>query len=314
SAAGFCLVASYAAVRLAFSSHLTAPLALGYASLAVLGLVLLVVAANAINGFAWMSARFAEIMLSPSPEQRQVWQARRRAEAADRGRRELIVNVSHELRTPIASIQGHAETLLLPEAQRPLDLDRDAYLGVIAGEARRLGGLVDDLLLLARAESGELATRPAAVDLRQVASQVAAALEPLAHAERRVALVRPAEPEAAWAWADSDRVAQVLTNLVRNAITHTPEGGAVMVATGDDGRWAWVSVTDTGVGIAADELARVFERFYRADPSRSRDAGGFGLGLAIARDLVEAMGGVIQATSEPGQGTSFRVMLPRLTI
>ena len=218
--------------------------------------------------------------------------------------------MSHELRTPIASIQGHVDTLLLPASERPPDATPDRYLQVVSTETRRLAALVEDLLVLARADSHELALSVRPVELAPVVRGVVAAAAPLARRERRVTLAHPDALPALVALADPDRLTQVLANLVRNAITHTPEGGAVLIRVGElPPDRVVVDVSDTGAGIAPEDRERIFERFYRADRSRSRDSGGFGLGLAIARELTAAMGGTITVTSEPGVGSTFLVAL-----
>ena len=262
-------------------------------------------------GRGW--GHFAAGMLSTAPEEIRVAQAERRAESAERGRKELILNVSHELRTPIASIQGHLDTLLLPgavsdetEAWRP-------YVRTAASEAKRLGRLVDELLVLARADADTLRIDVVPVRVQPVVEGVVAALEPLAKRERDVTIVCRAPEEDYWVLADSGRLTQVLANLARNGIMHTPPGGAVALGVAPRGpQQVELAVADTGVGMRTEELGRIFERFYRADSARTRDSGGFGLGLAIAKDLVEAMGGTITATSEVGIGTTIRVMLRRV--
>jgi signal transduction histidine kinase len=245
---------------------------------AVAGLALSLHVLNAVAR-AW--GRFAADMLGVGEEQRQVWEARRKAEAADRSRRELIMNVSHELRTPIASIQAHVDSLLLPEAERPGAEESERRLRVTASETRRLADLIEDLLMLARAER-----------------MVTVSVEDL--------------PADVWAVGDSDRLAQVLTNLVRNAINYTPEGGVVSVRLAEgSAEHVQIAVSDTGPGISAADLEHIFERFYRADTSRARNTGGFGLGLSIARELLEAMGGSLSATSQPGLGSTFWISLRR---
>jgi two-component system, OmpR family, phosphate regulon sensor histidine kinase PhoR len=288
---------------------------LGVAVLVLLGLALLVAAMHVSNWVAGAMGSLAVLMLGVGEDERLLWEARLRAEAADLSRRELVLNVSHELRTPIASIQGHVDTLLLPPEERPPDATPERYLHVVSTETRRLAALVEDLLVLARADSHELAMLVRPVELAPVVRDVVAAAAPLARRERHVTLAHPeALPELA-ALADPDRLTQVLTNLVRNAITHTPEGGAVFVQLGELApNHVVVDVSDTGVGIAAEDRERIFERFYRADRSRSRDSGGFGLGLAIARELTEAMGGAITVTSEVGVGSSFHVSLRRARV
>lgn len=262
-----------------------------------------------LMGRGW--GHFAATMLSTAQEEIRVAQAEKRAESAERGRRELILNVSHELRTPIASIQGHLDTLLVPGAVPDDPQAWRPYVQTAASEAKRLGRLVDELLVLARADADKLNIEVVPVRVQPVLEGVVAALRPLARRERDVTIVCEAPTEDFWVLADSGRLTQVITNLARNGITHTPAGGAVKVGAAARGPQVELTVADTGVGVRPDELGRIFERFYRADSARSRDSGGFGLGLAIAKDLVEAMGGTITATSEVGIGTTFRVLLRR---
>jgi two-component system phosphate regulon sensor histidine kinase PhoR len=279
----------------------------GAVSVLVLALSLRIL--NFVGG--WWGA-FAADMLGVSEQQRQVWEARRRAEAADRSRRELIVNVSHELRTPIATIQAHIDSLLLPGDDRPSPEESERRLRVTATETRRLADLIEDLLMLARADSDELKVAKRAVQLAPIVEQVIQALAPLAREQRHVTLNHEEDPAGLWALADPDRLNQVLTNLVRNAINYTPEGGVVSVRMNASGLdHVQIAVSDTGVGISAEDLAHIFERFYRADSSRTRNTGGFGLGLSIARELVEAMGGSLSVTSQAGLGSTFWVGLRR---
>lgn len=279
---------------------------------AALGFALLVACLHAANFLAGLWGRVALAILGPSEQQRALWAAQRRAEAADRKRRELIVNVSHELRTPIASIQGHLDSLLMPARERPPDVDPERYVTIAAAETRRLGTLVNELLELARADRSELAISIAPVDVVPIARDVAVALAPLARGERQVTVVNGDCVGTQIALADPNRLAQVVANLVRNAINHTPPGGAVKVAAlADEPGYVVVLVSDTGSGIAPEDLERIFDRFYRTDEGRARDAGGFGLGLSIAKELVEAMGGTITATSEPGIGSTFKVRLKK---
>jgi two-component system, OmpR family, phosphate regulon sensor histidine kinase PhoR len=285
---------------------------LGHLLDGLLGLALLLVSLYGVNLLARLWGRVALAILGPSEQQRQLWAAQRRAEAAERKRRELIVNVSHELRTPIASIQGHLDSLQMPPGQRPADVDPDRYIAVAAAETRRLSTLVSELLDLARADASELPLSIKAVDIVPIATIVTQTMAPLARQERQVTLVNPEPGAAMMALADPERLTQVLANLVRNAINHTPPGGAVRVATGvDDPGYLFVAVSDTGSGIAPEDLERIFDRFYRTDEGRARDAGGFGLGLSIAKDLVETMGGTISATSELGVGSTFLVRLKK---
>jgi signal transduction histidine kinase len=291
----------------------------------ILGLLVGLASLHVFNGLAWVWGHFAQFSLGMSDTEQRVAEARAaaaRAEAvaarAEQSRRELIVNVSHELRTPIASIRGHVESLQIAMEDsadgRPPAEELHTYLGIVARESERLSALVEDLLALARAESGELRLdiRPVALDA--VVVEVYEALAPLARRERQVTLVREVQSDLPPALADRQRLAQVLLNLVRNAITYTPAGGIVSIGVERvDAAHVAVVVADTGIGIPPAELAHVFERFYRADASRSRATGGSGLGLAIVRDLVVAMGGMVTADSQVGVGSRFRVMLQSLT-
>jgi two-component system, OmpR family, phosphate regulon sensor histidine kinase PhoR len=269
---------------------------------------------NVLDLLARSWGAFGATMLGVSLDEQRAWEAERRAAAAEQGRRELILAASHELRTPIASIQGHLDSLLLPEGERPPPEEWQPYVEVAAGEARRMGRLVDELLMLARADANQLSVELRAVEVGPLLESVASALGPLARRERQVTVFCQPSPAGLWAVADPNRLTQVLQNLVRNGVTHTPQGGAVAVQAAEGGPdHVEVTVSDTGVGIPPEELPRVFERFYRSDASRTRDSGGFGLGLAIAKDLVEAMGGSIGVSSEVGLGTTFRVTLRRPT-
>jgi signal transduction histidine kinase len=235
--------------------------------------------------------------------------AKQRAEAALRAKRELVANVSHELRTPLASIRGHTESLQL----RGPDLDaetRRTYLEIIYRESEQLSRLIDDLFALSTAEAGALPLVLRPVALGEVADEVVSSIRSVARGERRVTLVTEVEPDMPPALADRQRIAQVVANLVRNAVRHTPQGGLVAVRACRRDEQAVVIVEDTGIGIPADELPHVFERFYRVDPSRDRASGGAGLGLAIVRELVEAMGGEVSAESVVGQGSRFSFSLP----
>jgi two-component system, OmpR family, phosphate regulon sensor histidine kinase PhoR len=240
-----------------------------------------------------------------------------KAERAEQGRRELIVNVSHELRTPTASIRGHVESLLIALEERPdggvPPAELRNYLTIIHRETERLGDLVNELVPLARAEAGELRLDVGPVDAAGVVEEVYQSLAPLARRERSITIVREVAPGLPPVLADRGRLVQVLLNLVRNAVTYTPTGGIVSISLAPagpehPGRVA-LEVADTGIGIAPEDLERIFDRFYRTDASRARSSGGFGLGLAIVRDLVAAMGGSVTAESTVGEGSRFRVLL-----
>ncbi len=296
-----------------------------------LGIVLIIPGLHAVNALAFVYGRYARLMLGPSDaslrvEVSEAEAARERVNAAraEQSRRELMVNVSHELRTPVASIRGHVESLMIAAENAevspggmPVDNAQfGSYLGIIHRETERLGALVDDLLALARSEAGELSLTLRAIDARSVVNEVHETLAPLAWRERSVTVVIEDSGPLPRVMADRDRLAQVLLNLVRNAITHTPAGGIVSMAVGNEqtgGRaepgYLTITVADTGAGIAQEDLDRIFERFYRVDESRNRASGGFGLGLSIVKDLVTAMGGTISAESTLGEGSHFYVRL-----
>lgn len=288
-----------------------------------LGIVVGLLSLHLLNGLALVSGRFAGLMLGMSDVSLKLSETtalaereRGKAERAEQGRRELIVNVSHELRTPVASIRGHVESLQMAleggdaDAPAPPPAELRAYLDIIHRETERLGALVNDLVPLARAEAGELRLDLAAVAAGEIVEEVYRTLAPLARRERSITLVRDVAPGLPAVWADRQRLEQVLLNLVRNAIAYTPTGGIVSIALERvDGPHLALTVADTGIGIAPEDLEHVFERFYRTDASRARQSGGFGLGLAIVRDLVGAMGGAITAQSTVGEGSRFRVLL-----
>ena len=298
------------------NGHFDTSVALGFLGVSAFGIVFALASMALLNGMGWLWARFAELMLGVDESRMQLAAAqaetkvqRARAESADQSRRELIVNASHELRTPVASISAHVESLLKPG--REMDEETRKYLTVVAKETDRLGSLVDDVLALARAEAGELHLEIHPIDVPDVMDQVCQALAPLARRERNLSLVHSSASELPRAMADRDRLAQVLTNLIRNAVNNTLDGGIISVEAALVGDHVTVAVSDTGIGMEPGDLARIFDRFYRPDQSRSRGSGGSGLGLAIVRDLLTAMGGSIDAESVPGRGSVFRVWLAR---
>ena len=225
-------------------------------------------------------------------------------QATEQRRRDLIGDVAHELRTPIASVRGYVEGLQAgvfapgPDAWHVLD-----------EQTARLEHLVDDLAVLWRAESRDLRLEIEPLDGPTLLADACERHRATA-AARSIDLALGAVV-AATVRVDRMRVAQVLDNLVGNALRYTQTGGHIALESLVDGRWAVLSVRDDGPGLEPEQAARVFERFYRADSSRSRDAGGSGLGLAITRSLVEAMGGSVGvASAGAGRGTTFYVRLP----
>jgi signal transduction histidine kinase len=228
-----------------------------------------------------------------------------------RARRELVAGVSHELRTPVATLRGYLDSALAHWDGRPAPmLHRD--LEVMERETVRLQGLIDDLFSLSRAEVGRLELRRAPTDLAAVARAAVAAVAPLAWQSHRVEVVAEAGGSVPAALADAGRVEQALANLLHNAVRHTPPGGIVAVTASAEGAAVALRVRDTGEGIAAADLPHIWERFYRGGGARARDGEGSGLGLALVKELVEAMGGYVAAESTPGAGSCFTIRLPRV--
>jgi two-component system sensor histidine kinase BaeS len=227
-------------------------------------------------------------------------------EETERQRLALIADVAHELRTPLATIQGYMEGLL-DEVVVPAP----ALWAQLHGEAGRLRRLVDDLQELSRAESGEIPLFPVPLEARQLLERAAARMAPQ-FAAVGVTLALDVAPAIPAALADPDRTLQVLVNLLGNALRHTPGGGPVTLGAVAGERRVVLRVTDTGGGIAPEHLPHLFERFYRADRSRSRVSGGSGIGLTIARALIEAQGGTIRIESPGlGRGTTVTITLPQ---
>jgi signal transduction histidine kinase len=235
--------------------------------------------------------------------------------ATQRAQREFLANVTHDLRTPLTSIQGFSQAIIDGVASNPKNAQRAAQ--IIYQESGRLNRMVEELLDLARIEAGRWNMTRHTVQLAEVLAAVGERLSPKA-AEKGITLTvqTPILPVIA---GDGDRLVQVFTNLTDNALKHTPQGGSVTLrATFDNGRGGKqgviAQVIDTGIGIAPDHLPRLFDRFYQVDKSRkSGGREGVGLGLTIAKQIVEAHGGTIWVESEEGKGSVFTVWLPTPT-
>jgi Signal transduction histidine kinase len=225
-----------------------------------------------------------------------------RSASNDRLRR-VIADASHELRTPLTSIRGYAEMLRRGAAESPRD--SEAARRRIEEESIRMTGLVDDLLLLARLDQGRPLDK-AAVDLRTIATDAVADARVVAP-QRQISL---SSNGPVIVTGDDTRLRQVLGNLVRNALVHTPQQTPIEVEVATHDHVGRVSVADHGPGLAADDVERIFEPFYRADPSRSRDRGGAGLGLSIVSAVVTAHGGHVKVSQTEGGGATFEVELP----
>ncbi len=224
----------------------------------------------------------------------------------DAVRRDFVANVSHEFRTPLASIKAMAETIALRGRKNPDTMEEFAQK--IMAEVDRLTVLSEDLLDLARIEAGRRPVRMEQFSVRDLVERVLCDCG--SRSEVKAIDLATDVPEALQAHADRDAVYQILVNLVDNAIRYTRPGGRVEVSAVGDKDSVAMKVSDTGIGIPAEELPRIFERFYRVDKARSRESGGTGLGLSIVKHLVDAHSGRIDVQSTPGEGTTFTVTLP----
>ena len=227
-----------------------------------------------------------------------------RLAATESTRRSMLGDLAHEMRTPLATIDAHLEAV--EDGVRALD---DDTLGVIRGSTGRLRRLAEDMSAVSRAEEERLDVTPRLVDAAGLAA-AAAEIASDRYAAKAVRL-HTELADVGEVRVDADRIGQVLGNLLDNALRHTPAGGTVTLGCRRTGHWVEYRVADTGQGVAAEHLPHLFDRFYRADTARDRDHGGSGIGLAIAKALVEAHGGGISVISPgPGQGTTFTVRLP----
>ena len=237
-------------------------------------------------------------------------QANQHLQELDRLKGDFLNAASHELRTPLASIVGYSE-FLEDGMGGPVTTQQQEFIREIQNGAVRLQRLVDDLLDFARLEAGGFKLDPQETDLGEAIAKVARSLVPQATAKG--VELRLEVPETALdVRVDARRIEQVLLNLVGNALKFTPPEGEVSIGVDAEPEAFRVTVTDTGIGIPADQLSRLFEKFYQVDPSTTRSYGGTGLGLSIAKALVEAHGGEIGVESAPGKGSAFWFTLPRL--
>ena len=225
-------------------------------------------------------------------------------EYAEQLRRNMVADVAHELRTPLSNIQGYLEAIrdgvVEPDAAAIRSLSEETYL---------LSRLVNELQELSLAEAGELKLVYQAEDITNLVKQAVTPWQPQLTAGE-ISLSLELLDNLPLVTIDWQRVNEVLHNLLKNAVAHTPKGGAINVAAGAKGKWVEVSVSDTGEGIPAEDLPHIFERFYRVDKSRARATGGSGLGLTIAKRLIEAHGGTIAVQSKLGEGSRFSFTLP----
>ncbi len=231
----------------------------------------------------------------------------RRERQMEQSRRELIAAVSHDLRTPLAAIRATVEAILDGVVTDEETVGR--YLRTMHAGTKELSRLIDDLFELSRIEAGALTLAPEPASVADLVSEALGRMAPQA-AARGVTLGGHAAPDLPLISLDARQIGRVLTNLIDNALRHTPAGGRVMVAASRAGGAVRVEIADSGEGIAAADLPHVFDRFYRGDKSRSRDGGGAGLGLAISKGIVEAHGGAIWAEPVEPHGTRVAFTLP----
>jgi len=222
-------------------------------------------------------------------------------------RREFVANVSHELKTPLTSIKGYVETLLDGAINDPEH--NQEFLKTIQEHTNNLSQLIDDILDLSAIEAQRVNYRFEAVSVKEVVDRIIKALDPMAKA-KKVTVVSKLSDTLPKARADREKLAQIVINLIDNAIKFNKPGGEVRLHAEPNGTALKLQVTDTGRGIPPEDLPRVFERFYRGDKSHSHEVPGTGLGLAIVKHLVEAHKGTITAQSTPGQGSTFQFTLP----
>jgi len=223
-------------------------------------------------------------------------------------RQDFVANVSHELRTPLTTIKGYAETLL----EGALKEDQAfQFVQVIKRHTDRLTKIVEDLLMLSRIETKEFQLKMEAIPLRDFIDDVVEFVKEPAE-KKKISLSRNEIPSSLAVQADRSYLEQILINLLDNAIKYTPEGGRVTLsAIEKDSKDIQLSIEDNGIGIPKEDLARIFERFYRVDRGRSKELGGTGLGLSIVKHLVQAHGGRVWVESQPGKGSTFYFTLPK---
>ena len=226
----------------------------------------------------------------------------------ERIRQDFVANVSHELRTPLTTIRGYVEALQDDSLEKSSQAKQ--FLQIIERHTQRMEKIVSDLLLLSEIESPDRMLRKDPFSIAELISSVVEALRPMAELkEQKVQMdIASALPPLR---ADSQKIHQVIINLLHNAICYTPEKGNIFIAAKAVEKGMEISVSDNGIGIPPEDLPRIFERFYRVDKGRSRDLGGTGLGLSIVKHIVEAHGGRVGVESKPGQGSRFSFFLPQ---
>jgi signal transduction histidine kinase len=220
-------------------------------------------------------------------------------------RKQMTADIAHELRTPLSLILGHAEAVhdgVLPPTRENFEIIRE--------EATRLEHLVNDLRILSLADAGELSIQTQEIEPQRLVHEVAALYQYQAQ-KKNIRFDLEVAPDLPTIEVDPGRITQVLTNILDNALRHTPENGRIVLSAYQIDDMVELAVQDSGPGLNIEDVDRIFERFYRADASRQREDGGSGLGLAIAKSIVQAHGGQVLAESEPGSGLKVKIRLPK---
>jgi signal transduction histidine kinase len=219
-------------------------------------------------------------------------------------RHNMVADIAHELRTPLSIVQGSVEAML--DGVLPTDTEN---LTSLHQETVLLSRLVEDLRTLSLAETGQLRYHAEEIDLKDLAQSVIDGFK-TQFAIKNIKVKLETKEDLPSVWADQDRTAQIMRNLLSNAFYYTPEGGSISIKLTSTYEGATISITDTGTGISPEDIKHIFDRFYRVDRSRARKTGGSGLGLAIVKQLVEAQGGQVWVTSTISQGSTFSFNLP----
>ncbi|MDP4151836.1 MAG: ATP-binding protein [Bacillota bacterium] len=222
-------------------------------------------------------------------------------------RREFIANVSHELRTPLTNVKSYTETVMENE-DLPIE-SKQKFLGVVINEADRMIRIVKDLLVLSKLDNKKMDLRFDELDIKDIANAAYEAMLIEAH-KRSQKLTFSYEENILPVFGDKQRIEQVIINILSNAIKYTPDGGLIDMSIRSEDHFAVLDIKDNGIGIPAEDLPRIFERFYRVDKARSREMGGTGLGLAIAKDIITEHGGTISIDSKFGSGTTVTIKMP----
>ena len=238
-----------------------------------------------------------------------VWRDVTHEREVDRMKSEFVCLASHELRTPLTSIKGYVDLLLTDETVGELSELQREFLGIAQNNARRLMKITNDLLDLSRMESGKMELHRKPLDINLLIHKLVPSFQPGWDAKRQKFTLHLPE-EAPMVLGDAEGVMQILSNLLSNAHKYTPEEGHIDLSVETVGPVAWISVTDSGIGLSTEEQAQLFTRFYRAHNAATEAVGGTGLGLVITRSMVEMQGGEMQVSSEPGHGSTFHFTLP----